>query len=140
MATRSRWRPFGKQNEFTRCSRNDVPNNCQFAALRLLCLLVLQSIRDPHVPVSVTSGFRSAEVNAHPKVGGDPNSQHLRGEAADIEFPGLDNREFFEWIQAEPLPYDQLILEFREGVPDSGWIHVSHAQAQALTTLATSRS
>jgi hypothetical protein len=55
-------------------------------------------------------------------------NQHLntaREKAADIEVVGVDNKELAEWIR-DNLEFDQLILEFyRDGEPDSGWIHVS---------------
>jgi zinc D-Ala-D-Ala carboxypeptidase len=54
-----------------------------------------------------------------------PTSQHSEGKAADIEVVGVDNKELAEWIKNN-LEFDQLILEFyRDGEPDSGWIHVS---------------
>ena len=58
-------------------------------------------------------------------VGGAPSSQHCLGEAADIEVPGLSNRDLALWIE-KTLDYDQLILECsKPGVPGSGWVHVS---------------
>jgi zinc D-Ala-D-Ala carboxypeptidase len=37
----------------------------------------------------------------------------------------VDNKELAEWIR-DNLEFDQLILEFyRDGEPDSGWVHVS---------------
>ncbi len=50
---------------------------------------------------------------------------HPRGEAADIEIPGIANDVLFDWIR-DNLEYDQLIREFpKEGDPMSGWVHVS---------------
>jgi uncharacterized protein YcbK (DUF882 family) len=40
-----------------------------------------------NVPIYVTSGYRTPEHNA--AVHGHPNSQHMRGEAADIRIPGV---------------------------------------------------
>jgi hypothetical protein len=58
-------------------------------------------------------------------IGSKPTSQHSEGKAADIEVVNVDNKELAEWIR-DNLEFDQLILEFyREGEPDSGWIHVS---------------
>jgi zinc D-Ala-D-Ala carboxypeptidase len=58
-------------------------------------------------------------------IGSKPTSQHSEGKAADIEVVGVDNKELAEWIR-DNLEFDQLILEFyRDGEPDSGWIHVS---------------
>ena len=72
----------------------------------------------------VNSGYRSPELNE--AIGGSEESQHCKGEAADIEIPGVSNKELAEWIR-DNLSYDQLILEFYNGVdPRSGWVHVSY--------------
>ena len=53
-------------------------------------------------------------------------SQHAEGKAADLEIPSIDNKELAWWIRNN-LEVDQLILEFyKEGEPNSGWIHVSY--------------
>jgi hypothetical protein len=58
-------------------------------------------------------------------IGSKPTSQHSEGKAADIEVVNVDNKVLAEWIR-DNLEFDQLILEFyRDGEPDSGWIHVS---------------
>lgn len=85
---------------------------------------VLQPIRDNFgAPVNISSGFRCLELNRILK--SKDSSQHIRGEAADIEIWGIDNRKLAVWIN-ENLVFDQLILEFYDGVnPTSGWVHVS---------------
>jgi hypothetical protein len=108
--------------------RNDMdntPGEAEIAALKLLAEKVLQPIRDHYAKgVKVNSGFRHPDVNA--KVGGSRTSDHCKGQAADIEIPGVPNHELAEWIKAN-LDYTQLILEFyTRGVPDSGWVHVSY--------------
>lgn len=94
--------------------------------LRVLCERVLQPTRDHFGPVVVNSGYRSPAVNA--AVGGSKTSQHMRGEAADIECPGIHNYFLAEWI-SENLDFDQVILECYEpgGDPNSGWVHVSYS-------------
>ncbi len=62
---------------------------------------------------------------------------HCKGQAADIEVPGVANYDLAKWI-ADNLDYDQLILEFyTPGIPDSGWVHVSYTgknhRKQSLT-------
>lgn len=94
-------------------------------AMRLLCVKVLEPVR-AHFgrPVRVNSGYRSAATNA--AVGSSPTSQHRRGEAADIEIPGVSNDVLARWI-ADHVEFDQLILEaHRRGAPNSGWVHVSY--------------
>jgi zinc D-Ala-D-Ala carboxypeptidase len=73
--------------------------------------------------VSVSSGYRSPELCV--AIGSSERSQHARGQAADFECHRVDNKMLFEWITNE-LDYDQAILEFYNGTPDSGWIHVSY--------------
>ena len=71
----------------------------------------------------ISSGYRSPELCI--AIGSKITSQHATGNAADLEVPGVDNKELATWIK-ENLEYDQLILEFyRDGEPDSGWVHVS---------------
>ena len=95
--------------------------------LRALCENVLQPLRDHfNLPVTVISGYRSPNVNR--AVGGRFNSQHLVGEAADIEIAGVSNADVWRFIVAE-LPYDQCIAEYLEkNDPSAGWVHVSHSR------------
>ena len=52
---------------------------------------------------------------------------HPKGEAADIEIPGVDNWDLHDWIQ-DNCEFDQLIREYPvKGEPMSGWVHVSHS-------------
>ena len=107
--------------------RKGIPNNpstSHIDNLKALCVNVLQPIRSHFdSPVLISSGYRSAELCI--AIGSKPTSQHIEGKAADIEVAGTDNKELAEWIKNN-LEFDQLILEFyRDGEPDSGWIHVS---------------
>lgn len=109
--------------------------------LKVLAEKVLQPVRDHFGRgVKVNSGFRCLAVNA--AVGGVQGakpSDHTRGMAADIEIPGLPNAELAQWIEAN-LEYTQVILEFyTQGIPDSGWVHVSYdpvnLKKQSLTAV-----
>ena len=85
---------------------------------------VLQPLRDKFGQVTVTSGYRSPEVNK--AIGGSGTSDHCKGFAADIEIGGKDNKELAQYIR-DNMTFTQLILEFyTPGVPDSGWVHVSY--------------
>jgi hypothetical protein len=94
--------------------------------LKALCSNVLQPLRDSMgKPMRVNSGYRGPQVNR--AVGGSSTSQHCKGEAADIEVDGFDNKKLAELIVSMGLPFDQIILEFyKPGDPNSGWVHVSH--------------
>lgn len=94
--------------------------------LTLLVVNVLDPLRDAlGKPITVTSGYRSPMLNV--RAGGASSSQHVLGEAADIECAGLATAELARRVLKLGLPFDQLILEFHDPeVPSSGWVHVSH--------------
>lgn len=76
-------------------------------------------------PIYVTSGYRCARVNR--LVGGDPNSQHTKGEAADIGGTSpKENLAMAKVLLSLPNGFDQLILE-ETGRGDllPEWLHVS---------------
>ena len=109
----------------TRLGLNNTPDDEAIDNLKTLCDKVLQPVRE-HFGKSVTvnSAYRSPESNA--AVGGSKTSDHCKGQAADIEIAGIANAELAQWIM-DNLDYTQLILEFyTQGIPDSGWVHVSY--------------
>jgi len=127
-----------KSETALRMGFDNTPGEAETESLRLLCENVLQPVRDHFGKgVKVNSGFRSPESNA--AVGGSRTSDHCKGQAADIEIPGVPNAELAQWIM-DNLEYTQLILEFyTPGIPDSGWVHVSYApdnlKKQELTAM-----
>jgi len=104
---------------------DNTPGEAEIAALKLLAEKVLQPVRDHFGKgVKVNSAYRSPAANQ--KVGGSPTSDHCRGQASDIEIPGVPNAELAQWIR-DNLDFRQVILEFyTPGIPDSGWVHVSY--------------
>ena len=102
---------------------DNTPTEEHIENLKLLCENILQPTRDEWGIISLSSGYRSPELCL--AIGSSERSQHARGQAADFECHRVDNKMLFEWITNE-LDYDQAILEFYNGTPDSGWIHVSY--------------
>jgi len=75
-------------------------------------------------PVHINSGYRGPALNK--AVGGASSSQHCKGEAVDMEIPGVPNGDLAIWVR-DNLDFDQLILEcYKPGVPTSGWVHCSY--------------
>jgi hypothetical protein len=114
-----------KSDTATRLGIDNTPDDEAIDNLKMLCEKVLQPVRD-HFGKSVTvnSGFRSSETNQ--ATGGSKSSDHVKGQAADIEIAGVANADLAQWIM-DNLDYTQLILEFyTQGIPDSGWVHVSY--------------
>ena len=114
-------------SEFTRsdtAKRLGIENECssveQVLNLAYLCHMVLQPLRDRFGPIRITSGYRCPELNG--AVGGASNSQHMRGEAADIYLPSVEKGlEYLAFLKTLPA-VDELIWE-RKG--NTHWIHVS---------------
>lgn len=117
-----------KSETALRQGMENVPGPQEIENLRMLCTYVLQPLRDAYQRgIKVNSGYRSPDVNA--AVGGSRTSDHCRGQAADIEIPGIPNADLAAYI-AQYFDFTQLILEFyTPGVPDSGWVHVSYDAA-----------
>jgi zinc D-Ala-D-Ala carboxypeptidase len=104
---------------------DNTPSDMEIMRLGHLCNVVLEPLR-AHFgkPLRIISGFRCIELNR--KVGGAPDSQHTRGEAADIEIKGVANADIWRFI-VEKLNFDQVIAEYlKKSDPAAGWIHVSY--------------
>ncbi len=104
---------------------NNEPDEWATENLRQVAVNVFQPVRDClGVPIHVSSGYRSAELNK--AIGGSVRSQHVEGRALDLDadvFGGCTNSEIFECIR-ENVEFDQLIWEFGDqDNPD--WVHVS---------------
>ena len=114
-----------KSETALRHDMDNTPGEAEIENLKQLAEKVLQPVRDAYGQgVKVNSGYRHPEVNA--KVGGSKTSDHCKGQAADIEIPGVANADLAKWI-TENLDFTQVILEFyTPGIPDSGWVHVSY--------------
>jgi len=103
---------------------DNSPTKDQLVCLTALTTAILQPIREVHGRVNINSGLRVLELNR--KIGSGDTSQHILGQAADLECPSIDNLQLAKWIESN-LKFDQLILEYYEsGDPTSGWIHCSY--------------
>ena len=66
--------------------------------LQLVCENILEPVRENYgIPFSPNSAYRSPKLNN--AVGSSQKSQHLRGQAVDIEVPTIDNYELANWIR-----------------------------------------
>jgi zinc D-Ala-D-Ala carboxypeptidase len=94
-----------------------------------LCTHILEPTRrNFNKPMVITSGYRSEELCE--AIGSKTTSQHAKGEAADFEMFGLDNKSLAKYIKNN-LIFDQLILEFyNQDDPSSGWVHCSYSKEE----------
>lgn len=104
---------------------DNKPSVQQMINLVYLAAYVLEPLRVAmNEPITISSGFRSERLNK--AVGGVSNSQHLKGQAADLCIDGdmKKGRRWFDYIKNH-LPYDQLIWE-RNAKTGAYWVHVSY--------------
>jgi zinc D-Ala-D-Ala carboxypeptidase len=101
------------------------PGSTEIENLITVCDQILEPVREHYgIPFAPSSGFRGLELNR--AIGSSDSSQHVKGEAVDFEVPGIANKDVALWVM-ENCEFDQLILEFyKEGIPDSGWVHCSY--------------
>ena len=131
----------------TRLRIDNTPTPIVLEAAKLLAVNVLEPIRVHFgIPFAPTSWYRGDKlertindvsyrqwcarlgirVSASSWKKYLAKKSHPKGEAADIEIPGIPNDELFSWIKKNVSQYDQLIREFpRPGDAASGWVHVS---------------
>ena len=103
---------------------DNKPSVQQMINLVYLCANVLEPLRVAMgEPIKIGSGFRCQKLNK--AVGGVYNSQHLKGQAADLCIDGdiKKGRKWFDYIRKN-LPFDQLIWEKNLNT-GSCWVHVS---------------
>ena len=78
-------------------------------------------------PITITSGYRSPSYNA--KVGGAPNSYHVRGMASDIRVVGYDIDSVYAWLDLV-FPVSGL-GKYVRGPDGWGWIHLDCRSTRA---------
>lgn len=89
------------------------------ANLKFVANNLLEPVRAKIGPLKISSGYRSPLTNK--AVGGAKNSQHLTGEAVDIDLGSIAaNKQLFDFIRKSGLEFDQLINEY-----NFSWVHVS---------------
>jgi uncharacterized protein YcbK (DUF882 family) len=92
--------------------------------LQAVALNVLEPVKKLYPNMIVTSAFRSAgnKTNA-------PASPHPKGQGVDIQFPGIDKKEYYNIAVklAKVLKYDQLLLEYKSTGSGLPWIHIGFA-------------
>lgn len=122
---------FTNSQTATRRGIDNTPPEGVVSNLRVTAAM-LQAIRNKlGKPVVISSGYRSPELNR--AVRGSPNSDHMRGNAADITVPGYGTpREVALAIIRHEIPFGQLILE-------GTWIHISTERKAPQNRILTAR-
>ena len=105
--------------------------------LRSLMEVVIDPIVDVYPNLIITSGYRCITLNS--RLGGSNTSQHVFGQAVDIQIPGLTTAEVYNYIYYQVTGWDQLIWEYPER-GGSSWVHVSYSSRNRRKTTLASKS
>ena len=116
------WRDLCKSATAERLGIDNTPDFDSLLNLKALIYYVVNPIFDNFPYAWITSGYRCEKLNK--EIGGVDNSQHLKGQAVDINIvmPGKTIQEsimeLYEFISCN-ISFDQLIIY-------STFIHVSY--------------
>ena len=118
------YREATHSNTAIRNGIENKPNDIQLQKMIDVATYVFEPLRAYfHKPIRINSFFRCLELNK--AVGGASKSQHINGEAIDMDaLHGVSNAQLFNYIK-DNLDFDKLIWEYgTDKEPD--WVHVSY--------------
>ena len=117
---------------------NNLPSDDQLQNMVQLAENIFEPLRKGlgNHTIRISSFFRCEELNS--AIGGAKNSQHVLGQAMDIDNANPSNREIFEYIK-DNLLFDQLIMEFPDANMHPSWVHVSYTKINNRKNILVSR-
>ena len=102
---------------------DNMPNDMNVVKNLVKLAKFLQTIRNElHLPIIVTAGYRSKEVNE--AVGGVLSSYHVKGLAADIKCSDMD--KLLTILHSHLMDIDQLGIYYNKNT--QLWFHVGLAE------------
>ena len=102
----------------------NIPGDKELINMQLVGIRVFDVVREHFKsPLRVSSFYRSLLLNN--SIGGARTSQHVKGQAIDIQGTGdITNKMIFDYIK-DNLDFDQLINEY-----NYSWVHVSYVSKE----------
>jgi uncharacterized protein YcbK (DUF882 family) len=97
----------------------NVPTEAEWKTIETFAVFILQPLRNRKGRISLSSWFRCAKLNRHPKIGSTEKSYHEKGGAGDLEPHECSLMELLE--EAHTLNYSEIIAEYFP----NGWVHVA---------------
>jgi len=103
---------------------NNTPGQKELEAMVLVAEKCFEPLRVWYgKPIRINSFFRNKALNQAVK--GSSSSQHLKGEAIDLDAGSrAENKKLFEWCR-DNLTFDQLINEY-----NYSWVHISYSKTK----------
>jgi len=121
------WAEATKSQTALRLGITNKPKVKDLEAMRLVALNCFEPLRVWWgKPIGISSFYRCRELNDAVK--GSATSQHMKGQAIDIDADifnnGLSNYQIFHWLK-DNVDFDQLIWEYGNS-REPAWVHVSY--------------
>lgn len=104
----------------TKTGLPNEPGEEEKAWLVALVQEIMQPLRDEIGPITITSGYRSPDVNT--RIGGSPTSQHMKGQACDFYATNMSRKDTFLLLYASQYPIRQCILYTED---EGNFVHVA---------------
>ncbi len=117
-----------KSQTAIRLGIDNTPDAATIDRMKLVAETCFEPIRKHFgIPLKVSSFYRCKALNDAIK--GSKTSQHMSGEAIDIDADGssITNKEIHDWAKAN-LKFDQLINEFPDVNGNPAWVHISFSK------------
>ena len=115
-----------KSNTAIKNGIDNTPNNEQLENMKHIAQNIFDPVREfVGAPLGCNSFLRVSKLNK--MVGGSPSSQHVKGQAIDIDcdvYGNGSNSDVFHFIKNN-LEWDQLIWEYTQSDGEPAWVHVS---------------
>jgi hypothetical protein len=112
-----------KSDTAIRWGIDNTPNSDQLENMKRVAEKIVEPILSRFPTAFISSFFRSAALNR--KIGGAKKSQHMTGEAVDLDSPdNLANLDIFNFAK-DYLTFDQLLLERPDSSGTPSWVHIS---------------
>lgn len=107
-------------------SSNNIPKQTRFDNLRALAINCVEPLLAKFGPtLKINSGIRNKTSTPPPGL-----SQHISGQACDIQFTGMTYANYWEnaqWVK-DNIPFDQFIFEHSSST-GLAWFHLSYNTA-----------
>lgn len=118
-----------KSQTASRLGITNVPTDKELECMRMVAQHCFEPLRAWWgKPIGVSSFYRCKALNK--AIGGAKFSQHIKGQAIDIDADifanGLTNKMIFEWLK-DNVDFDQLIWEYGTS-SEPAWVHVSYVE------------
>jgi uncharacterized protein YcbK (DUF882 family) len=114
-----------KSDTAKRLGLSNEPTPQHLKAMQAVGEHIFDKVKEHEASAYVSSMYRSKEVN-DAVAGSSKTSQHLIGEAIDIDSPEA-NVQIFNFVK-DCLVFDQLIGEYPDAKGNFSWVHVSYVE------------